>query len=250
VDPLAEDFPWNSPYAFAENDVIRNVDLDGLEKVETKFTFTTGKPKVQLINSEITIVNANAPREEIFKIQLANRIYTANSYKTLEGRDNGIDEIGDFSGISTLQKEDLISALGYASYIINDVYNGNVEQATALQSNAFRGSGKELDFKSKMYDLRLIGRNQLLEIDGVTYNANEAGNYLWGLSLEYHASFISPNAIAEAGSQIQGRSDEPHEQKAISAGRIKALNLLKDNSIKGAVLERRIEYRENAKDKK
>jgi len=32
VDPLTKSYPWNSTYAFAENDVIRNVDLDGLEK--------------------------------------------------------------------------------------------------------------------------------------------------------------------------------------------------------------------------
>ena len=25
VDPIAKDFPWNSPYAFAENDVIRSI---------------------------------------------------------------------------------------------------------------------------------------------------------------------------------------------------------------------------------
>ena len=32
VDPLTKDYPWNSTYAFAENDVIRSIDLDGLEK--------------------------------------------------------------------------------------------------------------------------------------------------------------------------------------------------------------------------
>jgi RHS repeat-associated protein len=32
VDPIFRDFPWNSPYAFAENDVISSIDLDGLEK--------------------------------------------------------------------------------------------------------------------------------------------------------------------------------------------------------------------------
>jgi RHS repeat-associated protein len=32
VDPLMKDYPWNSTYAFAENDVIRSIDLDGLEK--------------------------------------------------------------------------------------------------------------------------------------------------------------------------------------------------------------------------
>jgi hypothetical protein len=33
VDPLTKDYPWNSPYAFAENDVIRSIDLEGAEKL-------------------------------------------------------------------------------------------------------------------------------------------------------------------------------------------------------------------------
>jgi RHS repeat-associated protein len=33
TDPLTKSFPWNSTYAFAENDVIRSIDLDGLEKL-------------------------------------------------------------------------------------------------------------------------------------------------------------------------------------------------------------------------
>jgi RHS repeat-associated protein len=32
VDPLTKEFPWNSTYCFAENDVIRSIDLDGEEK--------------------------------------------------------------------------------------------------------------------------------------------------------------------------------------------------------------------------
>jgi RHS repeat-associated protein len=32
VDPLATSYPWNSCYAFAENDVIRSIDIEGLEK--------------------------------------------------------------------------------------------------------------------------------------------------------------------------------------------------------------------------
>lgn len=31
-DPLMKEYAWNSPYAFAENDVIRSMDLDGKEK--------------------------------------------------------------------------------------------------------------------------------------------------------------------------------------------------------------------------
>jgi RHS repeat-associated protein len=32
VDPLAKEYPWNSPYAFAENDPINFIDRDGEEK--------------------------------------------------------------------------------------------------------------------------------------------------------------------------------------------------------------------------
>jgi hypothetical protein len=32
IDPLATTYPWNSPYAFAENSVIRYRDLEGLER--------------------------------------------------------------------------------------------------------------------------------------------------------------------------------------------------------------------------
>jgi RHS repeat-associated protein len=31
VDPLLKNYAWNSPFSFAENDVLRGVDLDGLE---------------------------------------------------------------------------------------------------------------------------------------------------------------------------------------------------------------------------
>jgi hypothetical protein len=34
VDPLSRNYPYLSPYAFAENDVIRCIDLDGAEKLD------------------------------------------------------------------------------------------------------------------------------------------------------------------------------------------------------------------------
>ncbi len=33
VDPLSKEFPWNSTYAFAENDVVRSIDLDGTKRM-------------------------------------------------------------------------------------------------------------------------------------------------------------------------------------------------------------------------
>src|SRR5690606_30739201 len=36
VDPLADDYPHNSPYAFAENRLIDGIELEGLEWQATK----------------------------------------------------------------------------------------------------------------------------------------------------------------------------------------------------------------------
>lgn len=46
VDPLFKGFPWNSPYSYAEGDVMRCVDLDGLEKA---VSIDEGTIEIQMI---------------------------------------------------------------------------------------------------------------------------------------------------------------------------------------------------------
>ena len=36
LDPLAPQYPHNSPYTFAENNIIQFIELEGLEKASTK----------------------------------------------------------------------------------------------------------------------------------------------------------------------------------------------------------------------
>jgi RHS repeat-associated protein len=43
IDPLAISYPWNSTYAFAENDVIRSIDLEGRERSIVLYDFSTNK---------------------------------------------------------------------------------------------------------------------------------------------------------------------------------------------------------------
>ena len=53
MDPLIKSYPWNSPYAFAENDVIRSIDLEGLEKYVTMFSpMQTGSVKSAISNKD------------------------------------------------------------------------------------------------------------------------------------------------------------------------------------------------------
>ena len=56
VDSLDHDYPWNPPYAFAENDLIRSVDLEGLEKAVVIYnTGADGKTHLAVITDRSSI---------------------------------------------------------------------------------------------------------------------------------------------------------------------------------------------------
>ncbi|WKZ78878.1 MAG: RHS repeat-associated core domain-containing protein [Candidatus Kapaibacterium sp.] len=56
VDPLSEEFSWNSTYSFAENDVIRAVDIDGREKCIVILTSTKdGRTKSKTITDKTAV---------------------------------------------------------------------------------------------------------------------------------------------------------------------------------------------------
>lgn len=55
VDPLFKDYPWNSPYAFAENRVVDGIDLEGLEYQQTRDAESGGRDG----STEIKVINVN-----------------------------------------------------------------------------------------------------------------------------------------------------------------------------------------------
>ncbi len=56
VDPLSREYPWNSCYAFAEGDMIRSIDLEGLEKYMV--TFRSFIPTAKLTNPQAIVSNS------------------------------------------------------------------------------------------------------------------------------------------------------------------------------------------------
>ncbi|WP_420386234.1 RHS repeat domain-containing protein [Roseivirga sp.] len=52
IDPLAEEYLYNSPYAFSENHITSHVELEGLEKISIKKTETARKTEAVLIALE------------------------------------------------------------------------------------------------------------------------------------------------------------------------------------------------------
>jgi hypothetical protein len=212
-----------TPYQFASNTPIQAIDLDGLEAAVTTFYYATQKDtKVKIINSNIVVDNTK-PRSETFMMNINGRNYTANSYYTLEGRDDRQRSNGDFSGIRDLSTEDIAGIRGFADVVFNVVYGKDFkEHAVLYESGAgpLKNSNGLLDFKNSLYTLFNFKSDELIGIDGVAYNANEAGNYLWGMVLQEAGIMLNAKTIAELGTK--GRNDEPHEQKAIQAGINKA----------------------------
>jgi RHS repeat-associated protein len=51
VDPIKDNFPWNSTYAYAENGPIMSKDLDGLERINYQKTIVDGKPHLTYTNT-------------------------------------------------------------------------------------------------------------------------------------------------------------------------------------------------------
>ncbi len=172
--------------------------------------------------------------------------YTANSYMTLMGRDDRNNNVGDFSGIDTWSEDEVIRVLGHAAWVIYDLYYGWVESAMfgeSLTKPDVPGSGK-LDYKISAYDIFGLNRRSLIEINGIVYNANEAGNFLWGMALEYYGGLLSPNTVAQKGTQFaSNRDDERWEQKAISAGRAYGRALFQRSDIKENILLNRLDFR-------
>jgi RHS repeat-associated protein len=264
IDGHAESyFSW-SPYNYVVNNPINLIDLLGLDPVyrngkyyETdkngeeyevdwnyvnnwiqkndgiaaKYTFSSTNGKTEIVSTE----KGNAGLSFIVN----GKGYTANSYMTLMGRDDKNNSVGDFSGIETLGIDEILRVLGHGSWAIFDKYYGGVEKAMLGES-----VGGLLDYKNIAYDIFGLNRKSLIEINGVVYNANEAGNFLWGMVLEYHGGILSPNAIAQIGTKRgQNRDDERWEQKAITSGRAYALELLQRPDLKQRILENRLDFR-------
>jgi RHS repeat-associated protein len=269
MDAHSESYFQLSPYNYVKNNPINLIDLLGLDPVykngkyydngkevtwdyvqnwiqkndgiAASYAFRTNKNG----NARLTGTQETGNKGNSFTFN--GKKYTANSYMTLMGRDDGNNNVGDFKDIQNLEMGYIYQILGQAAYVIFDLYNNSVEGA-ALHESGTRGL---LDYKNIMYDMFGFNRRSLIQINGIVYNPNEAGNFLWGMVLEYYGSVLSPNMGAEVKTRIgtngfNGRPDERWEQKAITAGRKFGLQLYKNRTTKSEdlILTHRLSNRE------
>lgn len=203
-----------TPYQFASNSPISGVDLDGLEyyyAADGKYLGQSikGGTQLRIATKYETLKNGSTVFYDYTQ-------YETNSEVSRLGRNEG----GTFTGIRSLSNDEVGRLLAYG----NEVFAQSAPSHTSIIETTFdesigridrNGNYGLLDFKIVAYDLFNIDKGKLLEINGVVYNPNEAGNYLWGMVLAYN-EVPSPATFAELATP--GRRDEPYDQKAIKEG--------------------------------
>ncbi|PVD53009.1 hypothetical protein DC498_06485 [Terrimonas sp.] len=169
VDPLFKDYPWNSTYAYAENEPIANIDLDGLEKVRAPGLGTK-------------IWNA----------------FTGDYYKTRAQQfaaDHGIDEKNMYylndaqvpAGLRNADQSSVISGYGGSVVIYQPVLNKETGETIEYKhvfykSNAASGSwwkGSNQDVLNQHWDLYWDDEGNPMftsnELSGMTIDAPIGG---------------------------------------------------------------------------
>jgi len=137
VDPLSRSYPWNSPYAFAENDVIRSIDLEGLEKLVVSNVDNQKRTATITIVKDIYIIKqANTPQEflDINTAQVKANFAKGNTsayVSNLPGKEN-------FEFITETEYNN------GAGYKVDIVYEVNVkiinpEEVSAINTGADKG---------------------------------------------------------------------------------------------------------------
>ncbi len=88
VDPLSMEYSWNSTYAFAENDVVRCIDLEGLEKVAL-----SGSVPIELYNTP------------------GNNHYSATNVKMFKKQGQRISKLFGFNYSQVTTAQEIIATL-------------------------------------------------------------------------------------------------------------------------------------------
>ena len=126
-DPLENEFPWNSPYAFSENDPINYIELEGLEKAPTKAQIMVYKQKANALLSTLdSRLTKIATRGTLDAIYNANSVGLSDAFGSTDNIDDYDDPLerkvyaigrilGDIVSIETGTME--INAGGTAAFV-------------------------------------------------------------------------------------------------------------------------------------
>ena len=221
LDPLAPDYPHNSPYAFSENRVIDAIELEGLEKWIIHWSDgEDGKTMLKLNSNEdqwsrgllqyegeTTIYNNPQMPEEARAIALVERERTTESNQKVR--------IGRSMDLTLRQKRD---AIGAVSNTIGTELNYSIE-AQFGPSNATITNLGEISPSLNWLNTRLTNSSDLnVDVRANLGVANAAGEAMPvdGMSMDD----FSPRAGMTRGALSQARGNSVMEAIDINSGQV------------------------------
>ena len=165
-DPVGDGVNW---YVYANNDPIKRIDPSGLKSYiytsRTEYYIEDDWGFWEFLNTDHYYVEINGSR------------YEANGLETVE--------LYDWDKIETNFLNETLDALIDKA---NEEYTGIIRILT-------QSIGGDLDFKLQ------LDEDTLYLANGVLYNKNEAGNFVWAYFLESHlVSGYASGALAQGGS--------------------------------------------------
>jgi hypothetical protein len=189
----------------------------------------------------LTVINEKGEAEK----------FALNSETTINGRDKLQEKqkgqegfSGDFTGVSKVNRGMLVELMAHGFDVI-DKYPGGLLDAIVMETKRETG----LDYKFLFTELLGIPWNNLIEIEGITYNANEAGNLVWSMLFELAGMTdivpgkqTTPGFLADLFSRIYSpiAGDAPNEQRAIQTGAKIGRELRKDKNFNKDVSTKRV----------
>ncbi len=170
IDPLARNFPWNSPYAFAENRVIDCIDLEGLEALMIAGVQYShdGSPLIKIVPDNEVEYNASADfRFRIPKGVIGNETEEIYTRDGLGNPDYGYSELQSYFGGGQLTKENSS----------NNLYFKGKLKAYAVETMQGAETQKYADVIFTLPVLGLTPNTRILVPVSVPFDFNNTGDF-------------------------------------------------------------------------
>lgn len=175
VDPLAADYPYNSPYAFSENNVIAFVELEGLEKAQAIEPLESFKAKLSKAESVEFILYVDQPG-------------IGGDRDIHEGFDAG----HTFVGIRITNADGTTEEVNFGFYPTNRNYSGNPEN--------FKSEGIVKENNGYAYDVKFVTSIDTEEAEKVIdYTIGVIDSKKTYSLCDYNCSDFGLEAAKEAG---------------------------------------------------
>jgi RHS repeat-associated protein len=167
VDPLSAEYPWNSTYAFAENDVIRSIDVEGAEKHVQTFAYAVSNGE-----TEAKVISNDYKQPE----------GTSNLYAMLGGKPTTTEETvaQGFVSANKLPAGGTFNFFVFDPALKKEKYGRyDYTDVGGKQQSRYFDAGY-IDFMYDFYEKEQQQANKILNITGAVLNATASGALLKG----------------------------------------------------------------------